>query len=229
MATISTTRHVGYGRNSTKNQAGLQSTSGIPRVDPGRARSRPRIDGGGASGEHGGMHGPISPWVVAGRIISIIGMSCAAAIGILGLVGPIWAWAIFGAITLLAVLLADRLRRALLGEAGVDWPGGSRLDVLGTARVAPTKRGPPIGCGLPHRRSCSNDSKTRCLSRRSKSGAKRDCWSNRAAVTQQLGSVPNLCLAPKRCGAPSWIVLVDSRGYSGARPRLREPRRPSSG
>lgn len=47
----------------------------------------------------GDMHGPVSPWVVAGRIISIIGMSCAAAIGILGLVGPIWPWAIFGAIT----------------------------------------------------------------------------------------------------------------------------------
>lgn len=45
------------------------------------------------------MNGPISPWVVAGRIIAIIGMSCAAAIGILGLVGPIWAWAIFGGIT----------------------------------------------------------------------------------------------------------------------------------
>ncbi len=44
------------------------------------------------------MNGPISPWVVAGRIISIIGMSFAAAVGILGLVGPIWSWAIAGGI-----------------------------------------------------------------------------------------------------------------------------------
>lgn len=36
---------------------------------------------------------------MAGRIVAIIGMSFAAAVGILGLVGPIWSWAILGAIT----------------------------------------------------------------------------------------------------------------------------------
>ena len=56
------------------------------------------IDAQAGSGEHAGVNGPISPWVVGGRIVSIIGMSFAAAVGILGLVGPIWSWAIVGGI-----------------------------------------------------------------------------------------------------------------------------------
>ncbi len=56
------------------------------------------MDAAAPEGEHAGVNAPISPWVVAGRIISIIGMSFAAAVGILGAIGPIWSWAIFGAI-----------------------------------------------------------------------------------------------------------------------------------
>jgi hypothetical protein len=38
------------------------------------------------------MNSPVTPWVLAGRIFSIIGMSLAAALGILFFVGAFWWW-----------------------------------------------------------------------------------------------------------------------------------------
>ena len=38
------------------------------------------------------MHSPITPYVLAGRIFSIIGMSLAAALAILFFVGGFWLW-----------------------------------------------------------------------------------------------------------------------------------------
>lgn len=38
------------------------------------------------------MNSPVTPWVLAGRIFSIIGMSLAAALAILFFVGGFWWW-----------------------------------------------------------------------------------------------------------------------------------------
>lgn len=55
------------------------------------------------------LKAPISPYVVAGRILSIIGMSFFAAAGILFCIGGFWFWglgALIGCIPFLALIVA---------------------------------------------------------------------------------------------------------------------------
>ncbi len=55
------------------------------------------------------LKAPISPYVVAGRILAIIGMSFFAAAGILFFLGGFWLWgalALLGAIPFFALIVA---------------------------------------------------------------------------------------------------------------------------
>lgn len=75
------------------------------------------------------LKAPISPWVVAGRILAIIGMSFFAAAGILFFLGGFWLW---GALALLAavpfvalIVMVERYstKRGWIGPEP-DLPGG---------------------------------------------------------------------------------------------------------
>lgn len=45
-----------------------------------------------AGGEDGAVNSPVTPWVLAGRIVAITGMGLTAALAILAFVAPFWFW-----------------------------------------------------------------------------------------------------------------------------------------
>lgn len=67
------------------------------------------------------MKFPVTPWVMAGRIFSIIGMSLASALAILFLIGGFWWWGLGAALAfapfflLIVVVEKYQSRRGLIG------------------------------------------------------------------------------------------------------------------
>ncbi len=72
------------------------------------------------------MNSPVTPWVLAGRIFSIIGMSLAAALAILFFVGGFWWWGLGAAVAFFPffglIVLVERYSSAhgLIGPPDLD-------------------------------------------------------------------------------------------------------------
>lgn len=70
------------------------------------------------------MHSPVTPYVLAGRILAIIGMGFTAAVAILFLVGAFWFWAILALAAFVPflglIVLVERYqaRHGLIGPEG---------------------------------------------------------------------------------------------------------------
>lgn len=62
------------------------------------------------------MNSPVTPWVLAGRIFSIVGMSFFAAVAILFFIGGLWLWGLGSAVLffpfLLLIIVVERWQAA---------------------------------------------------------------------------------------------------------------------
>ncbi len=72
------------------------------------------------------MNSPVTPFILAGRILAILGMGFTAAVAILFLVGAFWWWALAAIAAfvpfLLLIVVVERLqaRRGFIGPATSD-------------------------------------------------------------------------------------------------------------
>lgn len=89
------------------------------------------LDPGRAAGETDHMHSPVTPWVLAGRIFSIIGMAFTAACAILFLVVPLWWWALGSALAFVPFFLLIVVVERYQSKHGLIGPDPGPIDDAG--------------------------------------------------------------------------------------------------
>jgi hypothetical protein len=68
------------------------------------------------------MNSPVTPWVLAGRILAIVGMSFFAAVAILFFVGGFWWWGLGATVLFFPFLLLIMLVERWQAEHGMIGP-----------------------------------------------------------------------------------------------------------
>ena len=74
------------------------------------------------------MNSPVTPWVLAGRILSIVGMSFFAAVAILFFVGGFWWWGLGSAVLFIPFLLLIMLVERWQSAHGMIGPSKPEVD-----------------------------------------------------------------------------------------------------
>lgn len=74
------------------------------------------------------MNSPVTPWVLAGRILSIVGMSFFAAVAILFFVGGFWLWGLGAVALFVPFLLLIMLVERWQSSHGMIGPSNPEVD-----------------------------------------------------------------------------------------------------